>query len=781
MNQMLPHHLIERLGWTLVHSTWQIAIITAVCLLSRYWFRSPQARHGIAMLALFACLAWPAATFWNSAASPAKPIGATPAAAPSIFLQANTPPTTSEASVKQQRRSPTASSGFLQATKQVTRLASPNLMRWTVLVWFTGVLLLTTRQGLALWWLHRLRTHEVMEAPPAILALFDQAKTRLGLQRTVKFAVSARALVPVVIGSLRPVVLLPASLLSGLPTAQIEALIAHELAHLRRWDDLANWLQCMIETLLFYHPAIWWLSRLVREERELCCDDLATAQGIERRTLAKALGQLALWQAQPALAATGHMPVLARIQRLLQPPHARLPINHWPWLLIVSCLVITGWMSNAQAETPVRGRIVDRNGVVLAESPTPGERRYPLKSLAPHVIGYVASLPAKDQVKFEGRSGIEQSMNQELTAQHDVQLTLDVKAQQMIERVLAKDARNGGTVVMLDATNGDILAMASNPGFDLNEFVPKLSLERYEVLSKDKKNPLLGRAFQANYYSAPTGKLITALAGLKSGAITATTIFEGTPSFPIGDRVFRNWHTQSDGPLDVSRAMMRSCNTWFYQASLQMTASSWTEMATSLGLGTAFGLPIKGENKGFVPSDTYYQARYGHPILPGVMASMSIGQVTEVTPLQAAVATAAIANGGKVFTPRLLTSQPAAQLRTDLLDQGLKPAHFELVRQGMIACVNAPGGVARPAQVQGIEVAGIVGSTQSRIYDDSSKNQWLCWFVGFAPAQNPKIALAIVYEGAPGEHVSGGAICAPIMKQIIEQWNQESPLNGMPR
>ena len=390
MNTLLTSPLAERLGWVLLHSLWQITAIALALIVSRWFFRSPQARHLLAMIALVACVAWPVAGLWLAGKADPR----MPAQVLSPSDDAAVSDAEAQGSSASGHRADTAAQGAPNGTYRPYATYTPYLAHLLALTqsrralptlaaaWLIGVIVLTLRHAGALWWLHRLRTRDTQPAPDAILALARSIGVRLGLRRGFRVLVSARAFAPMVIGTLRPVVLLPASVLTGFSIDQIEALLAHELAHLRRWDDVLNLLQCAIETLLFFHPAVWWISRRAREDRELCADDLATARGIERHTLAQALGRLALDTSPDlALAATGNMPVLARIRRLLLPPPAPMRLNAWPLitlLVLASSFII---QPRAKAEAPPRGRILDRNGVVLAESPAPGQRRYPKQCL----------------------------------------------------------------------------------------------------------------------------------------------------------------------------------------------------------------------------------------------------------------------------------------------------------------------------------------------------------------------------------------------------------------
>ncbi len=772
MNALLSQHagLVERLGWTLVHSLWQIAAIALALAASRPFVRSPEARYGLAMLAMGLCLAFPAGTFVHLAllSAPVEAVVAPGAVRDPASASLVTGIPGSEASAARVPTGRPVKISHLIVPSVSWRLRLRRALPWAVAAWLAGMGCLMLRHLAGLCSLHRLRTNGLVPVDDAVQALFEQARARLRVGRTVRLFQSARVMTPLVAGTLRPVVLLPASVITGLSSRQLEALLAHELAHLRRWDDLANLLQCGIETLLFYHPALWWISRTAREERELCCDDLAVSRGVAGADLAQALGRLALWQSsasQPALAATGHMPVLARIRRLLHPAPPVLAASPWPLagiVLLATLVLLPSLQIKAQAN-PVRGRILDRNGLVLADCDAKGTRVYPYHALAAHIIGYTGPQARESKLPV-GRSGIEQSQDMALGTKSDVQLALDARLQQIAENALGKSCRSGACV-LIDPSNGDVLAMASWPTFDLNSFIP-LSSAHFESLMKDPTVPLLPRAFQGHYFPGSTFKLVAALAALKSGVIDENTLFDGPPSLAIGDLVFHNWNKQGEGLLNLEGAIKRSCNTWFYQAALKTGSEPILDVAAQIGLGQPTGLPLT-ESTAALPSDESYQQRQGNKMPPGVLASMSIGQIVEVTPIQAAVAMAALGNGGKVWTPRLLLSEPASHLKNNLLDHGIKPEHLALLKKAMVSAVNAEDGTGSSARIPGITVAGKTGTAQWKIYPDESKNRNLAWLTGFAPAQHPRLAFAIVYEGSAGEKVSGGATCGPLVKAII--------------
>jgi len=203
------------------------------------------------------------------------------------------------------------------------------ILPWLVIAWIAGVLVLSCRWFQGCWWVRRLRTVEITPLDDAWLEILQDLKVRFNVSRPVRLVSSALAEVPMVIGWLRPMILLPASSLTGLAPAQLEAILAHELAHVRRCDYLLNTFQNLIETIMFYHPAVWWISRCIRQEREHCCDDMVVRVCRNRLVYARALFRLEELRGSPArlaFAASGS-PLLTRIRRLVAPAKAAGPVT----------------------------------------------------------------------------------------------------------------------------------------------------------------------------------------------------------------------------------------------------------------------------------------------------------------------------------------------------------------------------------------------------------------------------------------------------------------------
>lgn len=395
----------QRLGWTLVHSVWQLAAVAVLAaivdrLLAR---RSAQARYLAGVAALVVAAAAPCATWLLIHVSPGvDAVAMSPEnsdwTAPDFSRLAATDnvatgdehiagdtfdvPTsaaigTSGVAPRSAASPPRAFSWqTLDALSQSTLAAirhiiEPRLLAITI-GWLVGVAICAMRPLWGLWTQARLRRRGLSPVPEALQQSLARLAERLGIRRAVRGAESLLVKVPLVVGYLRPIILFPAGMVAGLTPAQLDALLAHELAHIRRHDWLVNALQVVVETLLFYHPAVWWLSRRIRHERENCCDDLAVwavgdAAGYSRMLLT--LAELRARVPEPAVAATGGT-LLTRVQRLLRPPtHESSPQRGWLSGLVL--LVVLGAISVGSINRHPQTEAADRTTEKPKPAPEP--------------------------------------------------------------------------------------------------------------------------------------------------------------------------------------------------------------------------------------------------------------------------------------------------------------------------------------------------------------------------------------------------------------------------
>jgi penicillin-binding protein 2 len=435
-------------------------------------------------------------------------------------------------------------------------------------------------------------------------------------------------------------------------------------------------------------------------------------------------------------------------------------------------------------------------------------RSYPEGELAAHIIGYsgsVGKLPT-GPINFndplweesEGRAGFEKLFNTQLTGEPGMKrllfdeagnklleeqvkrprpggtlvTTIDLGWQKLAEETLRKGCRRGAFVV-IDVVTGEVLVMASRPSFDLNHFIPGINEVDFKALEEDPAQPLFGRAFQSAYPPASAYKPIVALAALNDGTVTATSEIYCPAAISIGRTVFNNWSKTPEGSINVKRAIARSCNTWFYQVGIDVGPSAFLNLSRRLGFGERTGLPLIGESPGLVPNDEWMMKNEKRRILDGDTANLSIGQGSLLaSPLQVAQAMAGIANGGALPKLQLIRQvqdtrgrvvQAAIPQRKNWL--GVDEKAVETVQDGMKDVVSGGGGTGQSAQLSYTTLCGKTGTAQ---WGPPAKNQRLAWFAGFLPRDNPRYAFAVLYEGRPGEKVSGGRMAAPMVKKFFE-------------
>lgn len=440
-------------------------------------------------------------------------------------------------------------------------------------------------------------------------------------------------------------------------------------------------------------------------------------------------------------------------------------------------------------------------------------RVYPHKGLAAHIIGYsgsVGKLPT-GPINFneplweesEGRAGFEKLFNEQLTGvdgmkrllfdEHGNKLleeqvkrprpggtlvtTLNLKWQKLAEEVLEKGCERGAFVV-IDVVTGEVLVMASRPTFDLNRFIPGISAEEFQVLQDDPSTPLFGRAFQSAYPPASAYKPLVALAALDAGIVDETKLVYAPPTFTIGNHTFKNWTMVPEGNIDVKRAIARSCNTWFYQVGIDTGATVFLNLSRRMGMGEKSGLPLIGESPGLVPSHEWMLKNEGRRILNGDTANMSIGQGSLLaSPLQVAQMMAGIGNG--VALPKLSLISQVQDTRGRVV-QAMRPERknwlsvdyhaVEVTREGMRDVVEKGYGTGRSGNLTYTTLAGKTGTAQ---WGPPGLNQRLAWFAGFLPHDNPRYAFAVLYEGKPGQKVSGGRMAAPMVRNFFEPLKDE--------
>ena len=343
-------------------------------------------------------------------------------------------------------------------------------------------------------------------------------------------------------------------------------------------------------------------------------------------------------------------------------------------------------------------------------------------------------------------------------------LTMDFGLQAFAESLMA-DRR--GAVVAIDPRNGGVLAMVSKPDYDLSLFSGVTSPELWKALNGDESKPLFNRATLTRYPPGSTFKMIAAIAALEGNVVSPHWRINCTGAFRFGNKVFKDLHVH--GSTDMTEAIQRSCNVYFYQLMLKVGLDSWADVGRKFGFGQLTGIDITEESPGLLPTTGYMNRRYGEKgWTRGFLVSLGIGQgELGVTPLQMACYAMAIGNRGEFYQPHTvlgIASRSEAGHVDTLLYQTrritLAPSTWSLVREGMRRVVMEQGGTGGLARIHGLEVAGKTGTAQNPHGPDHA------WFIGFAPFEQPVIAIAVLIENAG----YGGSFAAPVAGKCMERF-----------
>lgn len=362
-------------------------------------------------------------------------------------------------------------------------------------------------------------------------------------------------------------------------------------------------------------------------------------------------------------------------------------------------------------------------------------------------------------------------------------LTLDRELQRAADRAFGDQS---GAAIALDVRTGDILAMVSRPTFDPALFARGIASEEWTALLKDKRHPLQNKVIAGQYAPASTFKMLVALAAMREGIAGRNRVIDCKGDFILGDARYRCWKKAGHGKTDLKKALRESCDVWFYQVGLELGIDKLAAAAKEFGLGAPVGYPLPGERAGVMPSREWKWERFRKPWYGGETVIASIGQgFVLCTPIQLAVMTAALANGGKVLKPQLIEriedwqGNQLLETETELVRQiNYSNSAWKEIRRGLVAVVNEPRGTGRVAQIDQVVVAGKTGTSQvvRRKSDEEEEMDQdgdvpyrfrpHALFVAYAPADNPEIAVAVVVEH--GQH--GGSAAGPVARKIIEQY-----------
>ena len=345
----------------------------------------------------------------------------------------------------------------------------------------------------------------------------------------------------------------------------------------------------------------------------------------------------------------------------------------------------------------------------------------------------------------------------------DLLLTMDFSLQAFAESLFT-DKR--GALVAVDPQDGGILAMVSKPDYDLSVFSGVTPPETWRSLNTDESKPLFNRATLTRYPPGSTFKMIVAAAALENKVAPPSWRVTCGGTFRMGNKVFKDVHVH--GSVDMTEAITRSCNVYFYQLMLKVGLDKWSQMGDEFGFGRPTGVDIYEENPGLLPTTDWMNKRYGeNGWTRGFLPSLGIGQgELGVTPLQMALYAMAIGNQGHYYQPHAVkgivrkTTHDTVFVGFDKRDIRLSEETWHVLREGMRGVVQSPGGTGGLARVKGIESGGKTGTAQNPHGKDHA------WYIGFAPFENPRIAIAVLVENVG----FGGSYAAPIAGMCIEHY-----------
>jgi penicillin-binding protein 2 len=361
-------------------------------------------------------------------------------------------------------------------------------------------------------------------------------------------------------------------------------------------------------------------------------------------------------------------------------------------------------------------------------------------------------------------------------------LTIDRELQQRAEELLEGVA---GAAVAVDPSNGNVLALASSPAFNQNSFVSGIASDTWESLISHPYRPLENKAIQGEYPPGSTYKIVTAMAGLEEKVIDEFTTFDCGGSLHFAGRDYRCWKKEGHGRVDVRRALAESCDVFFYRTGQRLGVDRLAWYAKTCGLGARTGVGLDQEARGLIPSSTWKKKRFGVPWQDGETLSVAIGQGYNLaTPLQMALLTAAVGNGGIRYRPTIL--QQVETVEGDVVFQAapqeagrlpVSPRTLKLVQDGIWGAVNGDRGTARRVHLPDIEIAGKTGTSQVVGRKDGADDyipphlRPHAWFVCYAPVGAPKLAVAVVVEN--GEH--GSSAAGPIAREMVKAYLRKAP------
>ncbi len=452
-------------------------------------------------------------------------------------------------------------------------------------------------------------------------------------------------------------------------------------------------------------------------------------------------------------------------------------------------------------------------GVMIQVKP---QRNYIFGDFASHVIGYLGEIDEAQLASGKfienktgdliGKYGVEMRWQNDLNGiRGGEQVEVDAAGRKLrvisrkppipgasigltIDRELQFAAEKGlqgrkGAIVALDPRSGEILAMASSPAFDPNLFIGRIDRGEWEQIVSSKDSPLQNRTIAGQYPPGSVFKIVVALAGLEEELIAPEEELFCSGSYTMGRRTYRCWRRGGHGNVALHRALVESCDVYFYKLGMRLGVDKIAEYARMCGLGREPEFDLGRDRGGLIPTKQWKLKRWGVPWQAGETISTSIGQsFVLVTPLQVALMISAVFNGGDLYQPKVIKwvrkngEQVHEFTPTVRRHIKVKPENLELIKEALAGVVNEPRGTGRVAKLEGIVVAGKTGTAQVVTLEKEriakaggelpAKFKDHAWFVAIAPKDNPRLAVAVLIEH--GGH--GGSAAAPIAGELLRTY-----------
>ncbi|GEM_PF-159725 len=686
-------------------------------------------------------------------------------------------------------------------SNEVQKKHNSNLTRkyfeFAAVVWSSGVLILLIYSLLINFVIrYKIRKTVVHGQNDSVISILEECRKIMKISKYIPVIFQSYVNAPALYGVFRPVLLMPEDITNKLNEEELRHVVLHELSHYRHKDNAAGLVLLLLNAIHWFNPLIWLAANKIREDRELVCDQQALSyiKVNEKRNYARTIVKiLELFSEKQFIQSassiiqgrSSNMEWRLKFIKAIKSKSTKLAA--FVTVLVILAGVLTVNYINGNVKFPkstyaiadvkdnaglegqntdnvqLRGNILDRNGVKLVERTSEGSN-YTYGSLASHVIGFVNE-------EDKGVQGIEALMDKDGLDSDNITLTIDKNIQMITENVLEKTMKDfkvtgGAAAVVMDPSTGEVLAMCSKPDFDLNfpySIPDEFNASEWDIMPEMEKvqyltkNVWINKAIADTYEPASAFKAITAAAGLEEGVITPDSIVNDY-TVKVSGYDINCWTKNKHGEVTFRQAMYNSCNPPFVRIAQSLGIDKFYNYVKDFGFYDLSGIELYGEGKSlFHKEPTEID-----------MAVASFGQRFQITPIQLLSAYGAIANGGELFKPQVIKEI------TDKKGNIIKEFEPQVVRKviseqtsitlkEMLEGVVSEG-TGKNAYKEGYMIAGKTGTSETQ-----TEGIYIASFVGFAPADKPKVACIVIMDNPQGDVSTGGVVAAPAAGEIMKQ------------